>query len=78
MGRNIGAIKKGQMYKFMKMLERQFNGVNYLSKTDESLIDANDIGEVNCDFVHHEYVIGTQIAVIGEIINLKGIKKKFN
>ena len=24
------------------MLVRQFNGVNYLSKTDESIIDAND------------------------------------
>ena len=71
MGRNIGTIKKGQMYKFMKMLGRQFNGVNYLSKTDESLIDANNIGEVNCDFVHHEDVVGTHPAVIGDIINVK-------
>ena len=54
----------------MKMLGRQFNGVNYLSRTDESLIDANNIGEVNCDFVHHEDVVGTQTAVIGDIINV--------
>ena len=62
---NIGTVKKGQTY---KMLVRQFSRVNYLSKTEGSVIwDADDIGEVNCDFVQHKDTTCTPKAVVGEI-----------
>ena len=68
---NIGTVKKGETYKFKKMLVRKFNGVNYLSKTEESAIEhADDIGEVNTDFVQHEDTTCTQKAVVGEIISV--------
>ena len=66
---NIGTVKKGETYKFKKILVRKFSGVNYLSKTEESAIEhADDIGEVNTDFVQHEDTTCTQKAVVGEIV----------
>ena len=61
---NIGTVKKGETYKFKKMLVRKFSGVNYLSKTEESAIEhADDIGEVSTDFVQHKSTTCTQKAV---------------
>ena len=68
---NIGTVVEGQTYKFKKMLVRQFSGINYLSKTEESVIEhADDIDEVNCDFVQHEDTTCTQKAVVGDIISV--------
>ena len=68
---NIGTVEEGQTYKFKKMLVRQFSGINYLSKTEESVIEhADDIGEVNCDFVQHEDTTCTQKAVVGDIMSV--------
>ena len=52
--------------------------MNYLSKTEESAIEhADDIGEVNTDFVQHEDTTCTQKAVVGEIISLLSCEGTF-